>query len=349
MSKSIKRRISVLLSSVLIISCFSSITVFAFDKGYKNAATYTSAVTEYITSDSQSDWYKFTLTADEVPTAYSITLKIPDDCVYNFDLRYLSASADQSERPKIISSETIVSGSRNRRMSGVFTEAGTYFVRVYSQNGTTSSMDSYNLRVSYNKNGTYAFSYDNNLPTGETTDWSICADIIGDYTFDHLIKYSTNNRTYQNAYTFIDTNYESDSKNGYSTSLKASPNQTAIAADYVFSGDLMLNPKFKVETNKIYEIEELMYYLWGLSEPIIFYLENTAIPYDAFKKYVILEDVNIGENTISYYNPSDGSETTVDYDEFLTNGFTYSGVPVAYNGTNIIDANAVRKYQPIYD
>lgn len=349
MSKSIKRRLSFIMAFAVIISCLGSVTSFAFDNGYDYATTYSSAVTEYITSASQTDWYQFTLTADEVPTAYSITLKIPDDCVYNFDLRHLATDADEGARPTIISNETIVSAARNRRMSGVFTEAGTYFVRVYSQNGTTSSLDNYKLTISYNKNGTYGFLYDNDLPTGETTDWSICADMLGSYTFDRIIKYATNDRTYQNAYTFVSTNYDSDSQSGYGTALKATPAQTAIAADYIFSGDLMSNPKFKVETNKIYEIEELMYYLWDLSEPIIFYLENTAIPYDAFKKYVILEEVNIGENTITYYNPSDGSETTVDYDEFLTDGFTYSGVPVTYSGTNIIDANSLRAVQPIYN
>lgn len=349
MSKSTKRKLSFVMAFALIISCFGSITSFAFDEGHYYADTYTGAVTSYITSASQTDWYQFTLTAEEVPTAYSITLKIPSSCVYNFDLRHRATGEDEDVRPMIVSNETLVTGSRNRTMHGVLTEPGTYFVRVYSQNGTTSSMDNYKLTVSYDKDGTYGFMYDNNLPTGETTDWSICADMLGQYTFDRIIKYATNNRNYQNAYTFISTNYDSDSQSGYGTALKATPAQTSIAADYIFSGDLMSKPKFKVENNKIYEIEELMYYVWDLSQPVIFYLENSAIPYDAFKKYVILEDANIGENTITYYNPSDGSRTTVDYDEFLTDGFTYSGVPVTYSGTNIVDANNVRAVQPIYN
>lgn len=347
MRKSASRKFSFAIALALIITCFSGITSFAFINGYNNATEYTSAITSYITSTSQNDWYKFTITADEVPTAYSITLKIPDDCVYNFDLRY--RATDSTSRPSIISNETIVNGSRSRKMTGVFTDVGTYFVRVYSQNGTTNSSESYRLTISYNKNSTHGFNYGTGLPSADVADWSVCADMLGNYTFDNNIKYATNNRTYQNAYTFIMSNYESDSASEYSNEDKASPEQTAIASDYIYSGDIMLNPKFKVETGKIYEIEELMYYVWGLNEPIIFYLDNTTYQLPIFTKYVILRDVNIGNNTITYYYPNSGNTVTVDYDDFLTDGITYATVPLTYRGTNIVDANSVKAVQPIYN
>lgn len=83
MSKTVKKRLSLITVFAIIITCFGNMAL-AFDNGYKDATEYTTSVTDYITSESQVDWYKFTLTADQVPAPYSITLVVPDDCLYNF-------------------------------------------------------------------------------------------------------------------------------------------------------------------------------------------------------------------------------------------------------------------------
>ena len=57
------------------------------------------------------------------------------------------------------------------------------------------------------------------------------------------------------------SNYTTDNQSTTTSENKGTPEQTAIAADYIYSGDLLLTPKFKVENNKIYEIHELMEYI----------------------------------------------------------------------------------------
>lgn len=350
MRKTIKKRLALVLTTTMLLTLFMGINATAFVSGYTEAVAYTGAVTGYITSTSQNDWYYFTVTESQLPAPYSIILRIPDGCVYNFDFRYRASNS--TGRPSIISNETIVTGSRNRTMGGVITEPGTYFVRVYPQDGVTSSTYSYRLSIGYNNTTTYGFSLNSDsLVKGETDDWAICAEILGKYTFDKTIKYGTNTRNYKRAYDFVMSNYTTDNQSTTTSENKGTPEQTAIAADYIYSGDLLLTPKFKVENNKIYEIHELMEYVCKYNRPVIFYLENpqwgSQIP--TFRKYIILSDVNIAENTISYFNPSSESTITVDYDEFLLNGMTYSSMPHTYAGTNIIESNYDRPFQAIYD
>ena len=330
----------------LAISCLSC-TVFAFDNGYKSATEYTGGtLSNCITSATQTDWYKFTLASDEVPTYCGLTLTIPDNCIYNLDLRYREGS---SGRPKVIAKESTVSKTRRRTIRAMLTEPGTYYVRVYSQNGTKDTLDSYSLRISYGKNTTRNIIYDTGKVQAEVADWSMCADMLGNYTLKTNLPYVTCNRNYKNAYAFVATDYTSDNESDYSSTTKGTPEQTAIAADYVYSGDLMINPRFKAETNKIYSMAELMNYVAVLDEPIVFYLEVPGTIYDFLKKYVILKDINIGANTITYYNPSSGKDETMDYDDFLTNGFVYGGASVTYSGTNILNTNSPRIFQPIYN
>ena len=123
MYRKINKKVSFVMVFVLVFTCLSSVTSLAFDNGYRYASEYTGVVNGYIDSASQIDWYQFTVTENEVPAAYSIILKIPDECVYNFDLRY--RESDSTERPVVVSNETIVTGSRRRTMYGVFTQAGT--------------------------------------------------------------------------------------------------------------------------------------------------------------------------------------------------------------------------------
>lgn len=345
MRQKLKKKLSLLMALACTVACFNGTVSFAFDNGYNSAATYTNTVSSRITSASQVDWYKFEVTADEVPTSYGVTLKVPTDCMYNFDVRFRAANS--TERPMVLENETIVSATKRRSVRGVLTEPGTYFVRVYSQNGSVDGDENYNLSISYGKDGTCAFTYENNLPESVFADWSVCATMLGKYTFGENIKYATNDRNYKNAYRFVTSNYTADNQTIGLT--KATPEQTAIAADYVYSGDLMVNPKFKVETNKVYSIEELMYYLWALREPIIFYLTDSADTGNAYKKYIILKDVNIGENMISYYDPWIQDYETINYTQFKSQGILCSDVYVTYSGTNIIDSNAPRAIQAIYN
>ena len=94
---------------------------------------------------------------------------------------------------------------------------------------------------------------------------------------------------------------------------------------------------------------ELMNYVGVLNEPVIFYLEHPQSSLKAYKKYVILKDINIGANTITYYNPSSNATETVDYDDFLTNGFEYAEEQVVYSGTNIVNTNSYEQFQAIYN
>lgn len=345
--KKFKKAAAFISTLALAISCLSC-TVFAFDNGYNHATEYTgSTLSNCITSATQTDWYKFTLASDEVPTNCTLTLTIPDNCVYNLDLRYREGS---SGRPKVIANESTVSKTRRRTIRKVLTEPGTYFVRVYSQNGTKDTLDSYSLKISYGKNTSRMLTFTTtNLAQVGLEDWAVCAQLLGNYTLTNNFPGITTTRNYKNASVFVKTNYESDNLADYSSEKKATPEQTAIAADYFYSGDLMINPRFKAETNKIYSMAELMNYVGVLNEPVIFYLEHPQSSLKAYKKYVILKDINIGANTITYYNPSSNATETVDYDDFLTNGFEYAEEQVVYSGTNIVNTNSYEQFQAIYN
>ena len=151
------------------------------------------------------------------------------------------------------------------------------------------------------------------------------------------------------------TNYEFDDEEYYASEDRGTPEQTAAAANYIYSGDVMANPKFEVENNKIYTIEELMQFLAQYDQPVIFYLDNvdyiTMLPDVAgtFKRYVILEKVNIGHNSITYYYPDTNDRVTVNYDDFLLNGIKYGNIKLTYKGTNILERNYRTALQPVYN
>lgn len=54
MSKTVKKRLSLITVFAIIITCFGNMAL-AFDNGYKDATEYTTSVTDYITSESQVD------------------------------------------------------------------------------------------------------------------------------------------------------------------------------------------------------------------------------------------------------------------------------------------------------
>ena len=341
------RKLAFVLTLALVFSCFGSITSFAFDTGYNSATEYTNTVTAYLSSYTQVDWYKFTLTQDDVSTYCDITLRVPDSCVYNFDVWYRSGDSGQ---PSIVTNETLVGQSRNRYKNLLLSQAGTYFVRVYSQNGTASAVNSYRLSISYRKNMTCEFMYATTLTTGGNSDWAGCADILGNHTYNTIIKNSETNRNYKNAYVFIKSNYTSDKASNYDGKLNATPEQTAIATDYVYSGSLMTEPKFEVISDKEYSIEELMYYLNVLNEPIIFYLQSEDYPgLSAYKRYVILKSVNIGLNRIEYYDPQYGVTQTVNYEDFLSTGIEGDDTNSVYTRISILNSNLPSPVQAIYD
>ena len=347
--KVISKIFSFMITSILLIPVFGGNSSFAFDNNYTTATVLGSSATGYITISDASDWYKFTLNNTQVPTAYSINLRIPDECVYNFDFRYQAENSN--DRPSIISNETLISATRTRSMRGILTEAGTYYIRVFSQDGSTSSSEEYRLSTTHSRNLGQSITYYSTPPMMDNTDWCACADLVGNYLYGKRFLNGASTRNYQNAYTFIMSDYTSDSQSGFTNENKATPEQTAKAADYIYSGDILLTPKFEVETNTIYAIEELSQYLWQYGHPVIFYLENEELISitRAFSKYVALNNVNIGENTIRYYNSTSGGNVTVDYDDFLLDGMNMSGIALSYTGTNIVPSNYKTQYQPAYN
>lgn len=357
MKKKITRKLSVLLALTTMLTAISSLTAFAFDDGYLDATALTySSNSGYVDMTDENEWYSFTLTSSQVPTPYSLTLAIPTDSVYNFDLYAIFLDAEgspETTRPVMISNETTVTSNRNRCMYGVFTKPGTYYVRVYTQNGNISDTDSYKLTINARRNSTkiLTFNYTSSTrPQSAYSDWSICADMMGNLIYEDHIYGGETGRNYKNAYTFIDSDYASDNSNSYAQRYKATPEEVATAANYIYSGYLMSSPKFKAETNKIYTIEELMTYLWGYYQPVIFYTDSPDYPNSsAYKKYVILESVNLNEGTIEYYYPAIGESVVVDYADFLLDGIEEGVDNLYYTGTNIVPVNNFSKYQTIYN
>lgn len=123
------RKLTLVAAVAAISTVICGISASAFVEGYENATELTNSITASINKADQNDWYKFTLTAEQVPTPYSVNLKIPTSCVYNFDLRYREADSD--ERPTIVSNETIVTGTRNRTMHGVLYQPGTLYAYIH--------------------------------------------------------------------------------------------------------------------------------------------------------------------------------------------------------------------------
>lgn len=346
------RKLTLVAAVATISTVICGISASAFVEGYENATELTSSVTASITRDGQNDWYQFTLTADQVPTPYSLTLKIPTGCVYNFDLRY--READSEERPTIVSNETFVTGTRNRTMHGVLYQPGTYFVRVYSQDGNYSGIDTYKISKSSAKNTNISLSFGSNLPeTNERTDWAACADVLGNFTYNRRFKNSSTGRNYKNACVFITSNYTSDDASEYAVLKKANPTQLAKAADYIYAGDVLNTPKFEAETNKIYTIDELARFVYEYDQPVVFYVDCEGQG-ASYRRYVVLEGVSVGRNTIKYYTPDSGSRVTVNYDDFLQDGFLFDDgdglvYRSTYKGTNILERSYRTAIQPVYN
>lgn len=351
-TKNLKKRISLTLIMAIAVSCFCGINAFAFVNGYNSATELgTSAITAYLESASQNDWYKFTLTEAEVPTGCRITLRVPTNCVYNFDLRYREAST--RNRPSIISNETFVSASGQRQINKVLTAPGTYFIRVYSQNGTFSSTDSYRINKNAVKNTTYEMSFGSNLPDNSEVDWAICADLAGNYLYKRTFYSGTTSRNYSNAGAFVMTNHTSDNASDFSPEKKPTPAETADAANYIYSGDVLENPRFEAQTGNILNIEDITKYFVEYDQPVVLFLDcqeylGTTIE-SATRLYRIIEDVNIGTNTITYYNFVNHNSVTVDYDDFLIDGIITLGLNSTYRGTNIVPATYRHRVQPAYN
>lgn len=351
-TKNLKKRISLTLIMAIAVSCFCGINAFAFVNGYNSATELgSSAITAYLESASQNDWYKFTLTEAEVPTGCRITLRVPTNCVYNFDLRYREAST--RNRPLIISNETFVSASGQRQMNRVLTAPGTYFIRVYSQNGTFSNTNSYRINKAALKNDSYDMSFGLNPPENSDIDWAICADFAGNYLYKQTFNSATTSRNYNNAGAFVVTNHTSDNASDFTTNTKVTPAEVADAANYIYSGDALENPRFEVQTGNVLTIVDITKYLLEYNQPVILFLDNQDYPgtplEEMSRRYRIIESVNIGENTITYYNFLNQGSVTVDYDDFLIDGIEISSFSSTYRGTHIVPAAYRNKIQPAYN
>ena len=69
---------------------------------------------------------------------------------------------------------------------------------------------------------------------------------------------------------------------------------------------------------------------------------------------MVLEAVSVGRNTIKYYTPDTGSRVTVNYDDFLQDGFLFDDgdglvYRSTYKGTNILESNYRATLQPVYN
>ena len=332
---------------------FSASASLYFVGGYRGASDITNnvSVSTTLTADEQYHWYKFDVAETDAPAPFSITLTIPDEVVYNFDVYYRTASS--SSRPNVFSNETLATAARKRVMYGIFDQPGTYFIRVYSQNETYTNLYNYQLIVSYNKNTKYMFNYDKSefINIGNA-DWAVCADLLGNRTFNNRFYNCDSGRNFKKAYDFINSAYASDFESEFGTGeYKATPEETVVATNYIYSGHLLLKPKFEIETNKTYTIEELMWLLWECDQPIIFYLENELLAganLPLSRMYVILESVNLSTNTVELYCPMKSDLIIADYDDFIANGTQYSSMVYEYTATNIIESNYRSAFQKVY-
>ena len=347
MKTNLKNKIAAILTAAITVTSFGTMNAFAFVSGYKSATEYTGTVSEYIESPTQNDWYRIDVTEDELPCEFSVRLSVPANCMYNFELS--RADLGTRNRPEIISNETLVASTRRRYMNKVLTETGIYYVRVYSQNGTTANLDAYELKITKKISGKKSFSYDASSGVAIAGDWSICADMLGNYMYNKTFYGNTSSRNYKNAYVFITSDMSSDSVGLYEDTYQATPEETALAADYIYSGYKMATPKFVAKTDVIWEFADMLRYVHEYDEPIIIYMaEDDTIP-RAQKKYVILKGVKIDTGEIIYYDPVRQEDVVAECESFFSQGIrsTYGYIP--YTGTNIVVNDYKSDKQRVYN
>lgn len=332
-----------LMIMILMLSIVSVSAIAAYNDGYTSATTLTSNVevtTDKITSATTEKWYKFTCTTAD--SAVVITLKnTPSLNAYDFDLRY---QADSTERPKVLKkgTEAFAEDSVNHRQMTLVLPytTGTYYIKVYSLNGTTS-------------NTPYSIEYTVDLPshtanftriTGSTRDWSTCAEMLAKDLYKKTVSTVLPDRDEADASVFA----RFGSLDGTANARRQQPDKVISAAEYIYSDDYMVNSPFELQNNVILSLRQMFNMIFINNRTAILCLNerdpDSGEVYDEIDYYVMLQTPRIndsmdgGQNigVLEVYDPLLGYKVNVPYHEFLLNGYSEYDYAAIYTGTNIV-------------
>lgn len=291
-----------------------------------------SYVDGYITSATQENWYKFTVS--QVPAGFSVQLSsMPAGNPYSFEFRYQQTAGT---RPVILNNEPKLNATATtKRVSGVLENAGTYYIRVFSLTGVYDSLDSYRLSVSTGRD-TYELTLDDLSTNVERLDWAAASEVAGKYAFKRMFYQGIINRTYVNAAKFVQTSGAEDSTSPAPTNVRRGMSDTVTAVNYIYSGDFMTVPKF-AESNTVYTTVDFLKMIWKNDRSMILYQEEIANPTSPLHAhYVVLKGANLNYDTITLYDPWDRESIEVDYVDYITNGYFQDGYETKYTGKSII-------------
>lgn len=322
--------VSYLLSAVI---AFGAVNVpgYALSTGWQNATEATGRITtDAITSATDENWYKFTTTvANEF---YTVGLKDePTVNAYGFELRYQQTAGT---RPIVLENTTYTTAAGTSYMRGTLENAGTYYVRVFSRTGEYMS-DPYTLTISH---GLDCSANITRVDTdGQKYDWAACAEMLGKAYYNHIYGVTLTSRNYKNAARFIQSS-GSDDTASLATATRTSLANTAIAADYIFSGDYMVNPKFKV-TDTLQTPTDFRKYIWKTNRedcilPVIIQLrDNESLESDRLSRYLLLEGVSNTYNELTVIDPDVSGDQYISTLELL---LTYDDGIYEYHNEAII-------------
>lgn len=332
----IKRIVAMAMATVLTVSAMS-ISAFAVveDKGYLYADTL--SLSQTVTSDSLTSakdehWYKFTIS--DPNAAYSLSLyNAPSTGAYSYELRYQEAT---NSRPIIVENEPVITSAGKVNMMGVLKNAGTYYVRVYSLTGAySSSAYTFKISVGYGSHGLTI----NTSSADSDYDWAVCATMMGSTVYNRKFGVYPS-RTYMNATKFISTNGAKEKATSPVSMTRPDIDNTAVAANYIFSGDYMDQPTFEVK-NQLLDYPDFLDLIWSTTEkrrgnPVIIQLVDTDYPnIPGLWRYYLVRSVNVSDEYITTVNPSTGGSKTFDLETLYLGGDSaYNNL--RYTGNNII-------------
>lgn len=340
----IKRIVAMATATILAVSAMS-LSAFAYveNKGYLYADTLSlsqKVTTDKLTSATDEHWYKFTTT--EANSAYTLQVyNTPTAGAYRFELRYQDST---STRPIIINNSGALTSSDRWTMQGVLTDAGTYYVRVYSATGEYSS-SAYTFSVSISTNMHLSYQYLPSVNVPESRDWAACAEMVGKYYYyKNCGAYP--NRTYKNAMKFILSGgtKENGLKSDEETNMdKPVLDDVVTAVNYVYSGDYMSNPMF-VADYSMYTVPDFMAKVWQLSkiditDHVIIKTNHKNHPTDeTVSKYYVVIGAHVvddpANDDIGQIKVMDsyGSQLEIDYFDLINTGYA----TCKYQGENIV-------------
>lgn len=328
----VKKLLAMTIAIVSILSCLT-ISSYAMDTDYQYATdvgTSFNITTDKISGADDANWYKFSIT--QPGAGYSFTLRdMPSGEPYNFELYYQETSGTY---PSMLRMETKLTSTLRRTMHGVLENTGTYYLRVYSMTGNYTS-ENYRLTGSVGY-GTYA-SMITKISSSNNLDWAACAEMAGKYKYYREISSAKlPSRTYNMAARYIQSNGSKDT--GTPNNTKSTLEQTAKAANYIFSGTTMINPVFKTETNKVYGLTDCLKVIWGTDDTMIIRLADKEMDIERLSHYVVLDSVSPKDKYLDFHDPWTTSSASycVDYDDFIINGYEGDGYATRYDGNNII-------------